>query len=277
MTYGDYDNAIREGMDRFQRVLDAGEYCRNLRITPSTKLYRYVPKDFFLDIIENRRLTMSHISLWDDPFEGFIFKAKGVSEDVRRMYAGFYGQSWTLEPRESDLRWRAYCPNKDGVRIETTVGKLKNVFMSALNPDMCFAQVVQGPIEYFEKSLKSWFDRVASDSDLAHRPISRRDATQLLFIKRDLFESEKEYRVVAHIGHTGLKELPLFEASRYERKEGLFRIPLNTESFIKGIVLDPRMSMSDVDRLRCRLIQSDCRLSLKQSDAYRWPNLTFMK
>lgn len=115
-----------------------------------TRLVRYVSAERYLDMIEVRYgggdglvkgyNELSLVTRWDDPYEDCLLRANGASDSSEGMKGlcesiqDYYGQCWMLKTPEgrkgggkkeddtfeSDLVWRAYCPNRDGVRIETT-------------------------------------------------------------------------------------------------------------------------------------------------------------
>ncbi len=98
----------------------------------NTPIYRYLSMDHFLDMIENKRNVLMHVSYWEDPFEAFLFRG-GISsamekgENVGNLYDAFkflYGQSWTFNDTESDVVWRAMGERGTVVRIQSTVRKL---------------------------------------------------------------------------------------------------------------------------------------------------------
>ena len=41
----------------------------------STPIYRYLPVERFLEMIESQTNTLTHLSLWEDPFEAFLIRS----------------------------------------------------------------------------------------------------------------------------------------------------------------------------------------------------------
>lgn len=99
-----------------------------------TPIFRYVPVDRFLEMVEDGANTLSHLSLWEDPFEAFLIRSavregeaygqEGTVQSYYDLYKGIYGQSWTLKEDESDVFWRAYGKRGETVRISSTIGRL---------------------------------------------------------------------------------------------------------------------------------------------------------
>ena len=97
------------------------------RVDRETKFFRYLPVDRYLELIEEGFNTLTHLTLWEDPYEAFILRA-GItyhngnkSEDIYNVFKNVYGQSWTLRKEESDVIWRAMVKRGDGVRIQAVL------------------------------------------------------------------------------------------------------------------------------------------------------------
>ena len=95
-----------------------------------TKIYRIFTFDRFKELIESNELVLVNPEMWDDPFENFFLKAnaidgQGNTVDFSNLRKMWYGQCWTKN-EDTDAMWRIYSPDKNGVRISTTVRKLFN-------------------------------------------------------------------------------------------------------------------------------------------------------
>lgn len=114
-----------------------------------TRLYRYIPFFALFDILKNSHLTFVRPELWEDPFEGFLFKKnkteKGKEqiknfvlkhqnkqyysllnltlENFERM---FFAQSWSKSD-ENDAIWSAYSYDNTAIRIEMRQDYLANL------------------------------------------------------------------------------------------------------------------------------------------------------
>ena len=96
-------------------------------------LYKYMSFNRFIDMIELKRLYLTNITVWEDPYEGFpIIRNFGdgkpswvvnmMGKDLVRgiqnsTLKSIYAQSWTYQDEESDAMWRIYSQDKLGVRI----------------------------------------------------------------------------------------------------------------------------------------------------------------
>jgi hypothetical protein len=96
-------------------------------------IYRIFSFERLKQIFDEQQLTLVKPSLWDDPFENFILNSTGRLPDGRvfeiRFRNTFYGQCWSLT-RESDAMWRIYSPDKNGVKVKTTIRKLFSSFFN---------------------------------------------------------------------------------------------------------------------------------------------------
>lgn len=99
--------------------------------------------------------------LWDDPFENFILQGRGRTSNGRTVSFGMreslFGQCWTLN-WESDAMWRIYSPDKNGVKIRTTIKKLFESIYNAIPTGKrnvsCFIGKVEYLLNYSEIGLK---------------------------------------------------------------------------------------------------------------------------
>ena len=78
----DFDALVSDLTRDLQDLLDSESQGK---VDETTYVYRYMPSDRFIDMLENRINTFAHISKWDDPFEGFIFKIRYVQGTGRYL------------------------------------------------------------------------------------------------------------------------------------------------------------------------------------------------
>lgn len=113
----------------------------------------------------------------------------GTPVDVVNQAAGIFGQCWTLKS-DSDAMWRIYSPNKDSIRIRTTVGKLFDT-LYVTNNNM--ADTYIGRVLYQNQTQ--------IDADIQQiSPVSGQDFLHYMvngaFIKRIEFDHEEEVRII---------------------------------------------------------------------------------
>jgi hypothetical protein len=117
-----------------------------------TGLYRYIPFYTLFDILKNSHLTFVRPELWEDPFEGYLFRKNKTErgreqiknfvlkhqneqyysllnltlENFERM---FFAQSWSRSS-ENDAIWNTYSYDNTAIRIEMNqnyIGKLQSI------------------------------------------------------------------------------------------------------------------------------------------------------
>jgi hypothetical protein len=162
---------------------------------------------------------------WDDPFENFILTRavaakQGMYPNIN-VQANFYGQCWT-ELKESDAIWRIYSPDKNGVKVKTTIGKLLKSLVKATSNGECFI----GRVSYLkDASLKNKLEDKLWLLDEAALPRGR--ANTLLF-KRTEFSHENEVRL-----------LYLYPN---QTTDDVFSYPIDPLKLFDSIQFDPRIS-----------------------------------
>lgn len=206
-----------------------------------TPIFRVFNPKYLLDMIQNRRNTLVHISKWDDPFEAFLLKQKvfddqGQEVEISVLLKDFYGQCWSMNQRESDATWRIYSPDKDGVLVKTTLGKLWDTYY---NPCFRFSNcsLYIGKVEYLEeKDIINNFSQI----HLSHKfDSSLLEITQTLLIKRMEFCHENEIRLVYN------------DAANLACR-GLVSYSIEPKDLIDCLVADPRMDECEFACLKKR-------------------------
>jgi hypothetical protein len=108
----------------------------------SIKVWRYLDLPKFLWLIEKRKLYLTRLDLLNDPHEGStprrvaemrdeFLREQGaekivgqISEINRLTRQSVFVSCWQYGSTESEAMWRLYCPNDQGVAIQTTYKKL---------------------------------------------------------------------------------------------------------------------------------------------------------
>jgi hypothetical protein len=122
-------------------------------------VYRIISTDRLYQLFSERRNVLVRPSKWEDPFENFILNAQGRLSDGTVIRFGFnndfFGQCWTLQ-NASDAMWRIYSPNKQSVRIRTTVRKLA-IGLGAPLGEWAHVQAFIGRVRYLRKKQLTEF------------------------------------------------------------------------------------------------------------------------
>ena len=242
---------------------------RDDRLQLDTPIYRYLSMEHFLDMIENKRNVLMHVSYWDDPFEAFLFRGGIASaleegENAGNLYDAFkflYGQSWTFSDKESDVVWRAMGERGTVVRIQSTVRKLAASVLSQGGKSAGgwrkIARIRYLPDEEFNRLLThDMVERILHGDD---------DAREIcLFRKREAFGLENEVRLVI---------IPQAESLDRDRcvHGGMLKLDIEPGSFIESVLADPAMSRRIFEQLVCRVRHVSPEIDVEQSGLFAWP------
>lgn len=179
------------------------------------RLYRIVSFHRAVQIFENGELFFAHPSSWEDPYETRL-----AHQDLKRIYA----QCWCTNG-VSDAMWRIYSPNHLGVRIGTSTKKLSTALEKGVRDTG--VQLRMDKVEYISQHNIHLRARVLRDELAKNFDIMK--STDSLFIKREAYEHESEYRVVA-----------IADLARKEPVSDGLRIRVSAKDVIDSILIDPR-------------------------------------
>ena len=181
----------------------------------SGRLYRIMNFHHVVQLFERRELFFAHPSSWQDPYETRL---------TYRENHKIYAQCWCGKG-VSDAMWRIYSPNHLGIRISTSTRKLRQALeKSKKNADF---DIRLGEVDYLSqfninKSAKALHAELANSFDISR-------AIDFLYMKREAFSHEAEYRVVL-INHAA-------EADQITKG---FKVSINPMQLIDSILIDPR-------------------------------------
>jgi len=241
-----------------------------------TPIYRYMSATRYFDLVEKKILSLSHITLWEDPYEGFLFRAIADSAHdeqakmcVYDLFKYYYGQSWTINGVESDETWRAHGKRGTVVRVKTTVAKLCQCLTGmAKGPGMSrpvSSDVKAGLVQYAKSDAE--FKQLLSANSLFEALNGvEQDRLRMFFIKRYQFRSEDEFRVMVHANENDL--------DRVRDTDGRFlKIIVDPKEIIDEVIVDPCMSRQEYEQLICRTRHYCNNICPRQSDLFDWPQI----
>ncbi|AZG33589.1 DUF2971 domain-containing protein [Shewanella psychromarinicola] len=195
------------------------------------KIYRVMTVERLLEMFETSQNVLVQPSLWDDPFENFLFNTpvlrKNGDEYISILRDRAYGQCWSLNI-ESDAMWRIYSPGKNGVKIQTTVRDLFNSLYRSVSeyPKIsCFI----GKVDYHSKSKLTSLAKEVRDNG-GHIGGSFNQAKSLL-MKRVAFKHEKEVRLI-------------YLDPKNSTERNIYPYHFNPLLNVKSMTFDPRMNES---------------------------------
>lgn len=204
-------------------------------ISRRTTIYRVFPRHYFFELFAERKNALVWPSKWDDPFENFILRSPVRTASGETGEFGFhkdlFGQCWTLHSR-SDAMWRIYSPDKDAVRLRTTVGRLIDSLCAAnedRETDRCFI----GKVTYPTDGKLKRFAKTVFKEGLTAGAVARS-----LLVKRNAFEHENEVRLI------------YFEGDQIEHSNGVYKYDLDPHAVFDQVMIDPRMAYEDYAKFK---------------------------
>ncbi len=233
-----------------------------------TPIWRVFQHTHALSLFAGGGLYLPRPQKWDDPFENILLKQKyhiagtNTPFDASSFFDLFFGQCWTHEEEETDATWRIYAPNKEGVRIRTTVRKLYAILDAAFSgTPTSFFYICR--VDYFtaEEILKH--ARLDMEMLKSLNDYTGETALMHLTVKRPEFAHEKEVRVIYR---DILNKVP--------ETEDHIIIPAVATDFVEDVVVDPRMDQMEFERFKATALKDFPTASIRQSELYRLPEIT---
>jgi hypothetical protein len=167
-------------------------YCFEQPNNSDLKIWRYLSLSKFVNLLITDSLYFCRLDLLGDEHEGSYTKknfqqnsrtlkvldSKGHTETQYdkniRMRKSMFVNCWRIDDLESEAMWKLYCPNNEGIAIQTTYSKLKKSFENEPLLNM-------GLVKYLNYETES-FDPGNVFNCVMH--------------KRKAFDHEKEVRIV---------------------------------------------------------------------------------
>lgn len=222
-----------------------------------------MPVERVLQLIKDEKNILVHPSMWDDPFENFFlnskFESNGKILNLGGLKDNLFGQCWTLGAEETDAMWRIYSPNKDGVRVKSTLSKVISPLKSQNISDF-ETKVFIGKVEYVvESELVNQLQNAQIDSATFIFRIEQMIINSLL-IKRKAFEHEKEIRVI-YRGESNLNSQ-------------IHGYTINPQDFIQELLFDPRMDQNAYNTFAEEINKLLPKCPISKSTLYKSPDFT---
>ena len=215
-------------------------------------LFRYISLAQFISLIENRKLYLRKVKLWDDPWEAPDDQLPLIRDDGMQIYseslitASTVGQCWTYE-KDSDAMWRIYSGDRQGIMIET----IAENFASIDN----LRRALLAKVIYYNNS--NYIDR---RKEINNNPSYSFAGDMVL--KREAFKHENEVRLLVCL-QAYPKEI-----------DNIWDIPvvgfgIEPEFFIKSITFDPRADDWYVETIKKYCISKNLNCSIEKSTLYK--------
>ena len=227
-------------------------------------VYRIFSFQILEQIFQERKLTLVKPKLWDDPFENFILNSTGRLLNGREFQidfrSNFYGQCWSFT-KESDAMWRIYSPDKNGVKVKTTIRKLFTPLFKAGGQHQKINGIVYnissfvGKVKYADtKTLITMLKDEQLMSEIIFDQSGRGQASTFFF-KRVAFRHEKEVRLIFN--------------SQNDNQFNTFKFDINPIDVFDEIVFDPRMTETIYQEQKDKVIKWGFYKSIIQSGLYK--------
>lgn len=173
--------------------------------------------------------------MWDDPFENFLLKQESQTKDgtpvrYEGIHKTWFGQCWTYH-RDTDAMWRIYSPNKDGIRIKTTVRRLLESIYDQndqfANLKYFIGKVTYHPQKHFKDLVSSMvFTEIMNDN---------RFWAGTFLKKRTEFKHEKEVRLL----------FDRTDEANPNSDPNLFSFDIDPNSLFDEATIDPRLDANE--------------------------------
>lgn len=231
-------------------------------------VYRIYAVDRFKSLLASKEDAVVNPTKWDDPFENFFLErtevkdpATGSTIPLKNLAADWYGQCWSTN-EETDAMWRIYSPDpltRPGVKVRTTIRKIFDNIKLSGSPAP-YLQFFIGKVKYCsENDIINLMSRLTF-TDIAIGGQGDHFA-ELLCLKRTAFQHESEIRL-------------LFQDVDLPSKRGgggVYKYSLDPNMLFDEVILDPRLSDLDANKLQSDLVGAGCSLPIRRSDLYQVP------
>ena len=198
-------------------------------------LFRIIPFDTLLHMLNEKKNTLVNISKWEDVYENFLLKENIIVKDkgysIASLSNRYFGQCWTTKAT-SDAMWRIYSPDKKGVRIKTTIGRLWDSVDSGIKDGRC----VIGKVQYIQ--LSKIKEDIVNSLPFTIKTFSNL-ITLSLFVKRSSFSHENEYRLIY-----------VCDKDSEDNGKIIKEVSIDPQDFIINIYFDPRADNAYVERCK---------------------------
>ena len=153
--------------------------------------------------------------------------------------------------------WRIYSPDKESVRIKTTVGKMIEVLNQTRG--MMWIEPIFGVVKYLSQDkITEWLLKTQNEEKLC----IFKCLSDSLFVKREEFEHEKEVRFLIHNANFG--DTPISDNVH----DDYIDMQVEPSMFIEEVALDPRLSDEDFEDRKVLLSSITGNIPICISDLY---------
>ena len=242
-------------------------------------IYRVFKIEHLLEWFETGKVAFCNPGKWEDPWEGYLFK-KAFHLDQNNLgvlpYLNlFYAQCWSSRNEESDIIWKLYSTDINGVRIKIKVGNFyqKIIVSDEFNMnlhDYHSPELFVGKVKYYNDNTIKKVSKKLKKREFDNKTITQNSDKKLenttvniLFRKRKAFHHESEIRFVYCTNNLEYNHL-------HSDIPKLYTFTINPYDIINEIIFDPRMDEKEFQSYREKLhFEYKCSCKIDQSGLYK--------
>lgn len=205
-------------------------------------IWRYMDLWKFLDIIDNNRLYMTRLDRVEDKYEANYYNkfinssimsrskkhnvninSDEITKAMEHNKKYIYMSCWTNMKTENYLLWKAYTNYTTGIVIKSNGGNLLKSINNSEKRKFLIKKIM------YINTEKKDENEIFSDYDI------HEDFSDLLFLKRDYFKHEQEYRMITYF------DANTDSSNKNTKPSGLY-IEIDPKILIKEVYVSPGSS-----------------------------------
>jgi hypothetical protein len=187
-------------------------------------VYRYVPINRMLNILQKNQMFFVSPKKWPDPFDNILFRSLDRTEMQNSFLDSLYVLCFTLNPH-SQAYWQNYSTDSWAVRLEIRTRELFEYILQSKD------EVWLGRMRYIaESELRARLKNKKGLRDSLIQKTPNRTFIEFFHLKRWPFKYEEEVRLMIH---------------STKMIDGIKKIRIEPQRLINTIRLDPRMTKEE--------------------------------
>lgn len=214
------------------------------RLTRSTKIYRIMKLEYFIDLFADKKNTLLRPTSWPDKAECNLLRVgfEDVGGHVLGIDNTIYAQCWSLK-YDSSLMWDSYTRGnaKDYVRIQTTVGKLYDSLIGFdQNQNALPIEAFISKVDYIHRKKAHKHQQILKEYAKDKFEMYARAA----LVKANFFQDEAEVRLIIFV-----------QCSDYiaDPKNDKFAYSCDPHSLVDLVRLPPNLNAEEIKTIKQKI------------------------
>jgi len=236
-------------------------------------VYRIFSLEWFLSLLDNKKITLMNFAKWKDPFENFILKAKakttkGKDIDFSNLSKKIYGQCWSLV-EETDAMWRIYSKDEKVVKVKANVGRLFDSLYGdgeSRALELYFGKVIYRSLDSIETLMKDHL----KINKMLFQDTSGSGIIEYLLIKRLEFEHEHEARIIYYPSSND----PIL--TKNGNNDDMISFNIEPNEIIEKVTLDPRLDDDNFNDIKYQIKSKGYTGLIEKSTLYNPPSFNII-